>query len=137
MFKTAYRDIAKSVKAQDFDSCISLVRVQLSQPKIREQSSRIFHLCHRHNIICVAHATSFDRQVNFIAALRGTNERCCNKLQMMCFAMMCCFASMKLRFAQTDLSDGCKYRLSIFQKSSFLFSSTLTVLSFLEFFSFP
>ena len=27
-----YRDIAKSVKAQDFDSCISLVRVQLSLP---------------------------------------------------------------------------------------------------------
>ena len=41
-----------------------------------------------HNIICVAHATSFDRQVNIIAALCGTNERCCNKLQMMCFTMM-------------------------------------------------
>ena len=27
------RDIAKSVKAQDFDSCISLVRVQLSLPR--------------------------------------------------------------------------------------------------------
>jgi len=32
-------------------------------------------LCRRHNIVCVAHATSFDRQVNIIAAC-GTNERC-------------------------------------------------------------
>ena len=31
-FTISYRDIAKSVKAQDFDSCISLVRVQLSLP---------------------------------------------------------------------------------------------------------
>ena len=30
--KNKYWDIAKLVKAQDFDSCISLVRVQLSQP---------------------------------------------------------------------------------------------------------
>jgi len=36
---------------------------------------RIFHLCRRHNIICVAHATSFARKGNFIAAC-GTNERC-------------------------------------------------------------
>ena len=33
------------------------------------------------------HATSFDRQVNIIAA-RGTNERGCDKSQMMYFVMM-------------------------------------------------
>ncbi|MBO5907920.1 MAG: hypothetical protein J6Q85_07215 [Clostridia bacterium] len=33
-----------------------------------------FFICAtRHNIICVAHATSFDRQVNIIAAPCGTN----------------------------------------------------------------
>jgi len=38
---------------------------------------RGFFICAvRHNIICVAHATSFDRQVNIIAAC-GTNERGC------------------------------------------------------------
>ena len=36
MSKDKYWDIAKSVKAQDFDSCISLVRVQLSQPKQKD-----------------------------------------------------------------------------------------------------
>jgi len=36
-----------------------------------------FFICAaRHNIICVAHATSFDHKVNIIAA-RGTNERGC------------------------------------------------------------
>ena len=36
-----------------------------------------FFICAaRHNIICVAHATSFERKLNFIAASRGTNERC-------------------------------------------------------------
>ena len=35
-----------------------------------------FFICaDRHNIICVAHATSFEHQLNFIAALCGTNER--------------------------------------------------------------
>ena len=33
IFQYAHRDIAKSVKAQDFDSCISFVRVQLSLPQ--------------------------------------------------------------------------------------------------------
>ena len=32
IYQPLYWDIAKLVKAQDFDSCISLVRVQLSQP---------------------------------------------------------------------------------------------------------
>ena len=36
-----YRDIAKSVKAQDFDSCISLVRVQLSLPFLTETASAV------------------------------------------------------------------------------------------------
>ena len=43
---------SQAVKATDFDSVITLVQIQLSLPKIREQSSRIFHLCRRHNIIC-------------------------------------------------------------------------------------
>lgn len=30
--KSKYWDIAKLVKAQDFDSCTTLVRIQLSQP---------------------------------------------------------------------------------------------------------
>ena len=34
--------IAKSVKAQDFDSCISLVRVQLPQPKQKGPHQRSF-----------------------------------------------------------------------------------------------
>ena len=42
--------------------------------KSESRGFRIFHLCRRHNIICVAHATSFDRQVNIIAVC-GTNER--------------------------------------------------------------
>ena len=37
-----------------------------------------FFICAaRHNIICVAHATSCECQRNIIAALSGTNERCC------------------------------------------------------------
>ena len=37
--KASYWDMAKLVKAQDFDSCISLVRVQLSQPTKTEHLS--------------------------------------------------------------------------------------------------
>ena len=33
LLQNIYWDIAKSVKAQDFDSCTTLVRIQLSQPK--------------------------------------------------------------------------------------------------------
>ena len=40
-------DIAKLVKAQDFDSCISLVRVQLSQPTQRARASVPFVLAER------------------------------------------------------------------------------------------
>ena len=40
-----------------------------------------------HNIICVAHATSFELQLNIIPPQADTNERCCLR-QMMCFAMM-------------------------------------------------
>jgi len=32
--------------------------------------------------ICAVGTTSFERQLNIIAAPRGTNERCCNELQM-------------------------------------------------------
>jgi len=39
----------------------------------------------------VAHATSFDRQVNIIAA-RGTNERGCDKSQMMWACAQRCYA---------------------------------------------
>ena len=46
-------------------------------------SERGFFICAaRHNILCVAHATSFDRQVNIIDA-HGTNERGCTNVQMM------------------------------------------------------
>ena len=40
--KILYWDIAKLVKAQDFDSCISLVRVQLSQPEKSTCRSKCF-----------------------------------------------------------------------------------------------
>ena len=42
--------------------------------KIQLVRAGFFICADRHNIICVAHATSFDRQVNVVAA-RGTNER--------------------------------------------------------------
>ena len=46
-------------------------------PKKSKPIGLDFFICAaRHNIICVAHATSFDRQVNIIAAC-GTNERGC------------------------------------------------------------
>ena len=50
MSKDKYWDIAKSVKAQDFDSCISLVRVQLSQPEkshLRKQMAFFNDVCLR------------------------------------------------------------------------------------------
>ena len=51
-----------------------------------------FFICAaRHNIICVAHATSFERQLNIIAA-RGTNERGCAKSQMMWAIAQRCYA---------------------------------------------
>ena len=45
--------------------------------KSKSQDLDFFICAARHNIICVAHATSFERQLNIVAAPRGTNERCC------------------------------------------------------------
>ena len=45
-----------------FDLFISI------RQKIQVERLGFFHLCHRHNIICVEHATSFEPWLNFIAA---------------------------------------------------------------------
>ena len=74
--------MSPSGKAPDFDS--GMRRFESCHPcqKSKSQDLDFFICAARHNIVCVAHATSFDRQVNIIAA-RGTNERGCGKPQMM------------------------------------------------------
>ena len=60
--------MSPSGKARDFDSRIRQFKSGHPSQKSESHGFRIFHLCRRHNIICVAHATSFERQLNFIAA---------------------------------------------------------------------
>jgi len=72
----------------------SLVRAQFGEPKILVLRNEDFSFVPQaqHHLSEGQH--HFERSENIITS-RGTNERCCGKPQMMCFAMM-------LRFAQTD-----------------------------------
>ena len=66
-------------------------RIPYAAKKSNSEELDFFICAVRHNIVCVAHATSFDRQVNIIAAC-GTNERGCDKSQMMWAITQRCYA---------------------------------------------
>ena len=71
-----YRGIAQLVEYRSPKPWV--VGSSPSAPAKKSKSKDLdFFICAaRHNIICVEHATSFERKLNFITATSGTNERC-------------------------------------------------------------
>ena len=75
--KAQYRGIAQLVEYRSPKPWVAGSNPPAPAKKSKSKDLDFFICAARHNIICVAHATSFERQRNIIAALSGTNERCC------------------------------------------------------------
>ena len=91
------------------------VRVLLPLPKNPSRKTWIFSFVPQGTTSFAWHTQHhFEQSENTIAAPRHKWTRL-HFVQMMCFAMMWCFASMMLRFAQTDFAQP----LAIFSKQCY------------------